>query len=73
MVGIMGPSGCGKTSLLDLLTGRRKTGYIKVRLDSESVNVGIPPLDKSLCVHNICSHVLRPFPVYIEKIVEPGG
>ena len=30
MVGIMGPSGCGKTTFLDLLTGRRKTGTIKV-------------------------------------------
>ena len=31
MVGIMGPSGCGKTTFLDLLTGRRKSGLIKVR------------------------------------------
>ena len=31
MVGIMGPSGCGKTTLLDLLTGRRKSGYVEVR------------------------------------------
>ena len=30
MVGIMGPSGCGKTTFLDLLTGRRKTGTVKV-------------------------------------------
>ena len=34
MVGIMGPSGCGKTTLLDLLTGRRKTGFIEVRLEN---------------------------------------
>ena len=34
MVGIMGPSGCGKTTFLDLLTGRRKTGIIKVWLPS---------------------------------------
>ena len=31
LVAIMGPSGCGKTTLLDLLTSRRKTGYMKVR------------------------------------------
>ena len=31
LVAIMGPSGCGKTTLLDLLTGRRKTGHSKVR------------------------------------------
>ena len=30
MVAIMGPSGCGKTTFLDLLTGRRKSGIIKV-------------------------------------------
>lgn len=30
MVGIMGPSGCGKTTFLDLLTGRRNTGTIRV-------------------------------------------
>lgn len=30
IVGIMGPSGCGKTTLLDLLTGRRRTGVVKV-------------------------------------------
>ena len=31
LVAIMGPSGCGKTTLLDLLTSRRKGGFIKVR------------------------------------------
>ena len=30
LVAIMGPSGCGKTTLLDLLTGRRRTGERKV-------------------------------------------
>lgn len=30
MVGVMGPSGCGKTTLLDILTGRRKNGIMKV-------------------------------------------
>ena len=30
MVGIMGPSGCGKTTLLDLLTGRRKTEQVRM-------------------------------------------
>ena len=30
LVAIMGPSGCGKTTLLDLLTGRRRRGYIEV-------------------------------------------
>ena len=30
LVAIMGPSGCGKTTLLDLLTGRRRSGHFKV-------------------------------------------
>lgn len=30
LVAIMGPSGCGKTTLLDVLTGRRVNGEIKV-------------------------------------------
>ena len=30
----MGPSGCGKTTLLDLLTGRRKSGLAKVRQEN---------------------------------------
>lgn len=32
LVAIMGPSGCGKTTLLDLLTGRRRTGHIEVSI-----------------------------------------
>lgn len=42
LVAIMGPSGCGKTTLLDLLTSRRKGGFIKVR--------GV----YSVCNHHIC-------------------
>ena len=38
MVGIMGPSGCGKTTFLDLLTGRRKAGIIKVGQDDVILN-----------------------------------
>ena len=30
LTAIMGPSGCGKTTFLDLLTGRRRTGTLKV-------------------------------------------
>ena len=33
LVAIMGPSGCGKTTLLDLLTGRRRNGHIKVSIE----------------------------------------
>ena len=36
LVGIMGPSGCGKTTLLDLLTGRRRAGFIKVHMNSNN-------------------------------------
>ena len=35
LVGIMGPSGCGKTTLLDLLTGRRRAGSIKVHMNGK--------------------------------------
>ncbi|XP_015757217.1 PREDICTED: ABC transporter G family member 22-like [Acropora digitifera] len=40
LVAIMGPSGCGKTTLLDLLTGRRRTGHIEGQVYVNGVGLG---------------------------------
>ena len=53
LVGIMGPSGCGKTTLLDLLTGRRKSdsGLIEVKLKTSLLGK----------VHDKVNHTLTRF------------
>ena len=85
MVGIMGPSGCGKTTFLDLLTGRRKAGIIKVGQDDVILNYFRTPfyvknvkivyvvVCYSILYVSLASWTLPPLPFYMPRFICKGG